>query len=215
MSEKGAVPRRRTITRLRQWSRVFLKRTAVTALALIFAAGAFANRNDIVEGNPTSPVKVLIYEDLQCSDCARFRALLDEKILPRYGSKVAFIHRDFPLGKHDWARASAIAARWVSEQSNELGITCRREMLAEQDNITSQNLKQWLIDFAYRNHVDPKGIVDSLSDQRLGSLVDQDRQAAVARGVTRTPTAFVGGQAFVETIIYEDLARALDAALAK
>ena len=37
----------------------------------------------------------------------------------------------------------------------------------------------------------------------------------MARGVERTPTVYVGGVAFVETIIYEDLARALDEALAK
>jgi protein-disulfide isomerase len=187
------------------------------ALVLIFTAGqcAAAARNDIMEGNPASPVRVLIYEDLQCSDCARFRVLLDEKILPKYGSKVAFVHRDCPLGKHEWARPAAIAARWVSEQSNELGITVRRELLSEQDSITSHNLKQWFIDFAYRNRLDPKGMVASLSDQRLGALVDQDRQAAVARGVTRAPTVYVGGVAFVETIIYDDLARALDEALAK
>jgi len=192
-------------------------KTAAALLALIFAAGhcASAARNDIVEGNPASPVKVLIYEDLQCSDCAHFRVLLDEKILPRYGSRVAFIHRDFPLGKHDWARPAAIAARWVSEQSNELGISVRRELLSEQDSITSQNLKQWFIDYAYRNHLDPKGIVDALSDQRLDALVDQDRQSAVARGISRTPTVYIGGVAFVETIIYDELARALDEALAK
>jgi protein-disulfide isomerase len=141
--------------------------------------------------------------------------LLDQRILPKYGSRVAFVHRDFPLGKHDWARPAAIAARWVSEQSNDLGISVRRELLSEQDNITSQNLKQWFVDYAYRNHLDPKGIVDSLSDQRLGALVDQDRQAAVARGVSRTPTVYIGGVAFVETIIYDDLALALDEALAK
>jgi protein-disulfide isomerase len=186
-------------------------------LVLMLVAGhfAFASRNDVMEGNPGSPVKVLIYEDLQCSDCARLRVLMDEKILPKYGSKVAFVHRDFPLGKHDWAVPAAIAARWVWEQSNELGIIVRREMLSEQDSINTHNLKQWLVDFAYRNHLDPKGIVDSLSDRRLGALVDQDRQSAVARGVSRAPTVFVGGQPFVETIIYDDLARALDEALAK
>ncbi len=121
----------------------------------------------------------------------------------------------FPLGKHDWARPAAIAARWVYEQSSQLGISVRRELLSEQDNINSQNLKQWFIDFAYRNHLDPKGIVDALTDQRLAALVDQDRQAAVARGLTHAPTVYVGGVAFAETIIYDDLARALDEALAK
>jgi len=191
-------------------------RITVVALALISAAGRVAAaHNDVMEGNPASPVKVLIYGDLQGGDCARFRVLLDQKLLPKYGSRVAFIHRDFPLGKHDWARQAAIAARWVYEQDSERGIGIRREILSEQDSITSQNLKEWLVDYAYRNHLDPKGIVASLSDQRLAALIDQDRQAAVARGVSQAPTAFVGGLAFAETIIYEDLARALDDALAK
>jgi protein-disulfide isomerase len=187
------------------------------ALTLILAAvpGAFANRTDVTEGNPGSPVKVLIYEDLQCSDCARLRTMLDEKILPRYGSRVAFIHRDYPLGVHEWARAAAIAGRWVYERDPRLGITYRRELLAEQNSITAQSLKPWLEEFASRNNLDRSGIVASLSDQRLATLVDQDRLAAAARGISKTPTAFVGGQSIVETIIYEDLARVLDEALAK
>lgn len=189
---------------------------AALALMLVASSGAGAfSRNDVVEGNPSSPVRVLIYEDLQCSDCARLAVLLDQKLLPKYGSRVAFVHRDFPLGKHEWAQPAAIAARWVYEQNPQLGITLRRELLAEQTSITLQNLKPWLLEFASRNNLDQKGILDSLSDQRLGTLVDQERQAAVARGISHTPTAFVGGQVFVETIIYEDLARALDEALAK
>jgi protein-disulfide isomerase len=184
---------------------------------LVIALGAClsAATRDVVEGNPSSPVKVIIYEDLQCGDCSQFATLLDQKILPRYGSKVAFIHRDFPLGKHDWARPAAIAARWVYEHNPELGLTFRRELISEQNNITLQNLKPWLLEFAARNNLDQKGILDSLTDSRLSALVDQDVQGGVARGVSHTPTAFVGGQAFVETIIYDDLARALDEALAK
>lgn len=169
----------------------------------------------VVEGNPASSVKVLIYEDLQCPDCARFEVLLEEKLLPRYGTRVAFVHRDFPLAKHDWARPAAIAARWVFEQDTRLGITFRRELMAEQASVTSQNLKSWLTEFATRNRIDPKGILDALNDKRLAIEVDQDLQGGVARGVSRTPTVYVGGQPFVETIVYDDLARAIDTAVAK
>src|SRR5579872_3797430 len=94
----------------------------------IMTVGMSAAPPGIVEGNPDSPVKVLIYEDLQCGDCANFGALLDEKLLSRYGSRVAFVHRDFPLGKHDWARPAAMAARWVWQQNSRLGIAFRREI---------------------------------------------------------------------------------------
>jgi protein-disulfide isomerase len=188
----------------------------LAGLALVAGSAAlFGMKSEIVEGNPSSPVRVVIYEDLQCADCRNLRALLDTKLLPRYGSRVAFVHRDFPLGKHDWARQAAVAARWVYLQNPQLGITFRRELMSEQDHITVANLKPWLLEFAARNDLDQKAMLDALNDARLNAMVDQDYQAAVARGISRTPTVIVDGQKLVETILYDDLARALDSELGR
>lgn len=181
----------------------------------VSCTAVFAMRNEVVEGNGTSPVRVTIYGDLQCADCTSLRTLLDEKLLPRYGGKVAFVHRDFPLAKHDWARAAAMAGRWVYEHNPELGIVFRREVLSEQDHITSQSLRPWLLEFAARNNLDQRGILDSLKDARLLALVEQDYQSGIARGVTRTPTVYVGNRSIVETIVYEDLAHLIDGELAR
>lgn len=192
-----------------------MKILAVLLAVLAGAASLSAARPEIVEGNPASPLRVVIYEDLQCSDCQNFRTLLDQKILPRYGSRVAFVHRDLPLPRHDWARAAAVAGRWVYEKNHELGVTFRREIMSEQNHLTAGNLSNWLLEFARRNNLDQKGIVDSLTDPRLLNLVDQDYLAGVARGVSHTPTVYAGGQIFSETIIYDDLARALDQELSR
>jgi protein-disulfide isomerase len=186
----------------------------VWMLAALVCLNMPAERRELAEGNPASPVKVVIYEDLQCGDCLNFRLLLDGKLLPKYGTRVAFVHRDFPLAKHDWARPAAIAARWVQEQNHGLAIVFRREIMSEQQHITAANLKPWIVEFAVRNDLDPKGMLHSLEDPRLNALVDQDYQGGVARGLARTPTVIVGGQKLVETIIYEDVARALDTELA-
>lgn len=175
--------------------------------------GYAGSRTDVVEGNPRSPLRVVIYEDLQCSECATFRTLLDEKILPRYGSRVAFVHRDFPLGRHDWARSAAIAGRWVYAQDPAAGITFRREIMAEQNSLTSATLQPWLQEFAGRYKLDPRGIVNALSDVRLATLVDQDLAAGSARGVSTLPAVFVGNQVFSGTVLEDDLAPALDEAL--
>ncbi len=179
-------------------------------LAVVACVNLSAVRRDLVEGNPASPVKVVIYEDLQCSDCQKLRSMLDQKLLPKYGKRVAFVHRDFPLGKHDWARSAAIAARWIDEQDPDLALVFRRELLSEQDHITTATLTPWIREFAERNKLDVSGVVYALNDKRLGALVDQDYQGGVARGIERTPTIIVGGQKFVEIILYEDVARALD-----
>jgi protein-disulfide isomerase len=187
---------------------------SVWILTALVCLNMLAERRELVEGNPASPVKVLIYEDLQCGDCLNFRLLLDAKLLPKYGTRVAFVHRDFPLAKHEWARPAAIAARWVQEQNHGLAIVFRREIMSEQQHITAANLKPWIVEFAVRNDLDPKGMLHSLEDPRLNAMVDQDYQGGVARGLARTPTVIVGGQKLVETIIYEDVARALDTELA-
>jgi len=190
----------------------------ILRVALFWAMAASvmtAARTDLVEGNPASPVKVIVYEDLQCGDCQTFRTMLDEKLLPKYGGRVAFQHRDFPLGRHEWARPAAIAGRWVAEQSTHLAVAYRRELLAQQNTMTLQALKQWLVEFAARNYLDQKGIVAALTDPRMIAAVDQDIQSAQGRGVTKTPTVFVGGIPFVETVVYDELARAIDDAIAR
>ncbi len=188
---------------------------ACLALVLAASGGATISRNDIVEGNLASPVRVIIYEDMQSGRGAQFQQMLEAKLLPKYRDKVLFVHRDFPLGRHDWALPAALAARWVFTQSNQLGIFVRRELLAQQNGINARNVKQWFIDYAYRNHLDPKAIVDAMSDKQIAAMVDQDIQGATARGVTTAPTVYIGGQAFVENIIYDDLARAIDEAIAR
>lgn len=172
-------------------------------------------RYDVTEGDPASAVKVVIYEDLQCGDCLTLRTMLDEKLIPKYGDRVVFQHRDFPLGRHDWARPAAIAARWVAEQSNQVAIIMRRELLSQQNSITLQNLQPWLREFAARHNLNEKGIVAALNDPRLAAIVDQDIQTGQGRGVTKVPTVFVGGVSFTETILYEDLAQAIEAAFPK
>ena len=65
---------------------------------------------------------MIIYEDLQCSDCANFQRILDDRLLPRYGRRVAFEHRDFPLAKHAWARKATVAGRFFDSIKAETGV---------------------------------------------------------------------------------------------
>lgn len=168
----------------------------------------------IIEGLADSPVRAVIYEDLQCPDCAAFRRMMDEKLLPKYGTKVAFVHRDFPLAKHAWARRAAIAARFFEERSAELGLAYRRETMATQEGATSENFNARLTAFAKAHGVDTAEAIAALSNPHYAQLVDQDYQDGVARGVVHTPTVFVNGQPFIETFSFEEISKGIDDALA-
>ena len=182
-------------------------------LTAVAAAGLSAQQS-LVEGPTESKVRVLIYEDLACPDCANFRQMMDEKLLPRYSAQVAFVHRDFPLSKHAWARKAAIAARYFEGIKPELGLAYRRHIMATIHETTTDNFNERLSQFARENDIDPRPALASLDDQRLAALVERDLQDGVARGVSKTPTVFVSGRAFVESFSESEISQAIDDALA-
>jgi len=181
------------------------------ALAL---TSTFAADQHLTEGAAQSPVQVIIFEDLQCPDCADFRKMLDETLLPRFGSTVRFEHRDFPLAKHAWARKAAIAARFFEETKPGLGLTYRKYSFSHLAEIHSEDFNDHLAEFAKAHGVDPKKALAALSDERLEALVEQDYQDGVARGIAHTPTVLVNGRPFVETFPVEDVAKAIESELA-
>lgn len=182
-------------------------------LLLIPLTGAGQERN--VEGAAASKVRVVIWEDLQCPDCAAFRRMMDEHLLPKYGSKAAFEHRDFPLPKHNWARQAAIAARHFDRLKPELGTRFRRYMLANLRETTLDNFEQRIREFAASNGADPDQAVAALNDVSLARRVEEDFQEGVARGIGRTPTVFVNGRPFIERFSIEEISKAIEEALAE
>jgi protein-disulfide isomerase len=188
-------------------------RRLLLAATLALTAGVLLGQH-LSEGAAQSPVRVLVYEDLQCPDCAVFRAMLDEQLLPRYAATVRFEHRDFPLAKHAWARKAAIAARFFEEAKPGLGLAYRKYAMANLRQITADSFNESLSQFAKDHGVDAAAAVASLTDARLAGLVEQDYQDGVARGIAKTPTVLVNGRPFIETFLFEDVAKAIDEELA-
>lgn len=182
-------------------------------LLVVLTGMALQAQPHLVEGKQDSPVRVVIYEDLQCSDCAEFRAMLDTRLLPEYEAKVAFEHRDFPLPKHKWARPAAIAARYFFNRNAALAVLWRQETMRAQAQITPENFGAHLAAFAKRNGVDPAAVEAALTDATLAEIVQKDYEEGVARGIAHTPTALVNGAPFIETFTFEEIAAAIGAAL--
>ncbi|MCX6620406.1 MAG: thioredoxin domain-containing protein [Acidobacteria bacterium] len=182
--------------------------------AVLLAAGLLpAAQPGLVEGNLKSTVRVVIYEDMQCSDCAHFRKMLDEELLPRYKATVAFEHRDFPLPKHDWARKAAAAARHFQSIEPQLNVRFRQFLFANLIKITGANFDQWLKKFARKERQDPVAALAAPGKPEYQQAVEKDYQEGVARGIAKTPTVLVNGQPFIETFQFEELAEAIEAEL--
>jgi protein-disulfide isomerase len=185
----------------------------LASVLLIAAAILGAAEKMPVEGNPSSPVRVVIYEDLQCPDCATFRQMLDHDLLPRYGAKVAFEHYDFPLPKHAWARKAAIASRALAEKSPELYVEWRRYALSHIKEITADNFNDKLLSWVKEHGANPVKIAQALDDKSFNDAVERDFQNGLARGVGKTPTVFVDGEPFIETFSLEEISAAISKAI--
>ncbi|MEO8131774.1 MAG: thioredoxin domain-containing protein [Bryobacteraceae bacterium] len=184
------------------------------ATALAFALPLFAIEElPLIEGNPKGLVRVVIYEDLQCSDCAAYRKMMDEQLLPKFASQVAFEHRDFPLPKHKWARQAAIAARFFATLKPDTAVAFRRETLAHLSTITPENFNAHLTEFAKAHDVDPARAIAALDEAWFAKLVEDDYQEGIARGISKTPTVFVDSEPFVESFSAEDISKTIQAAL--
>jgi len=70
-------------------------------------------------GGPASaPVLIVGYDDLECPYCAMLHASIFPLIQQRYGDKVHFVYKDFPLTQiHPWALRAAVDVNCLASQS--------------------------------------------------------------------------------------------------
>lgn len=64
-------------------------------------------------GNPSAPIKLIVYDDYECPACGQFYERTLRPMMDTYVAegKVYLVHRDFPLAMHQYSRQ---AARWVN-----------------------------------------------------------------------------------------------------
>jgi hypothetical protein len=199
----------------RLW-RALSGRIAALGLAagfILMSATAITAQELPVEGNPSSAVRVIEYEDLACGDCANYRTMLDEHLLPSFGDRVAFVHKDFPLPKHVWAARAAVAGRFFASKDAAIALAYRRYCLFNRYEITTDNFNEKLAAFASEHGLDPQEAVASLGNRDLQQLVNHDFREGVARGVSKTPTVYVAGKPFIEVFSVEEISAAIEKAL--
>lgn len=166
-----------------------------------------------VEGNPKSKTRVIVYEDLQCPDCASFGSALDQIILPRFGNTVAFEIRDFPLPKHSWARTAAIAARYFESIDPRIASDFRRRLRKSITTVTVNGFHRTLNEYCREKGIELASVSSALSDPKYANAVDADFREGIEAGVLKTPTVIVGKLRFVENIdidkLQEEIARSV------
>lgn len=160
-----------------------------------------------LKGSPNAPVVIVEFADFQCPYCRQEEGVL-KKVLAKYGDKVAFAFRDFPVSElHPLAGQAAEASRCAADQGD---YWIFHDMLMT-GQIDSLGIKQ----SAVALKLDQKQFDSCLAIGKFKDAVERDRQDADRLGVSGTPTFFINGIAVVGAQTEESLSGLIEQELAR
>jgi protein-disulfide isomerase len=181
---------------------------AVLALAASFAAGQ--DKASILKPPKGAAVAIVIFEDLECPDCARAAPLVEEASRTY---KIPVVRHDFPLPMHPWAWDAAILARYFDTHSKVLGNDFRDTVFRHQLEITKDTLRAFAEKYAAGHKIDLPFVVDP--EGKLAALVNADKNLGTQLALQHTPTLYVvsnkhSGTPFVEVVDRSQLFQLID-----
>jgi protein-disulfide isomerase len=166
---------------------------------------------DVLRPPKGSPVALVVFEDLQCPQCARAAPLL---VQASQTYKIPLVQHDFPLPMHNWSMNAAILARYFDTHSKAVGDAFRMYVFEHQREILPDNLRGFAEKFAAEHKVDLPFVVDPAG--KLNALVLADRDLGKTINLDHTPTIYVvtekkSGTPFVEVKDLSQLYATIDA----
>jgi protein-disulfide isomerase len=165
----------------------FIHIAAGLALALAPAASLAADGSSL-KPPPGARVAIVMFEDLECPDCARAYPVVWEAA-KKYNIPVVL--HDFPLNQHPWSFDAAVFARYFDSKSENLGDDFRGYIFQNQQQIDKGNLRQYVDKFANDNKTPIPFVLDP--DGQFKAKILADRQMGTQIGLQHTPTIFVVG----------------------
>ena len=202
--------------KLNRRAMIALAAAASAAMTPAFAQEEPAAPGDFSIGSPDAPVKIVEYASFTCPHCAHFHETVWADLKKNYidTGKVHFTLREVYFDRVGlWA---AMMARCGGDMRyfgiHDMLFAKQAEWMASQDPVA---IIDALKAIGVSAGMDAAAIDTCLNDQAMAeALVKQFETNMEADGVEGTPTVFVNGEK-VGNPSYEDLAAAIDAALAQ
>jgi len=146
-------------------------------------------------GTPGAPVVLVVFTDFQCPFCKDEAQMLRQNLISAYPKEVRLYFKDFPLSQiHPWAKSAAIAGRCVFRQNPAAFWDFHDWVYAHQTDITADNFKDKLLEFAKGKEIDTIQLSRCLESRDTESEVDRSIAEGKALGVRSTPTLFINGR---------------------
>ncbi len=187
-------------------------RKLASVIIILLAATLLAAAADTTVLKPPkgARVAIVVFEDLQCPDCARAWPLLQEAAKTY---KIPIVHYDFPLPQHNWSFEAAKYARYFDSKSPELGDEFRTQVFAHQIEITPGNLQAFAENFAKEHKTSLPFTLDPTG--QFEKKIRADYALGQRTGIQHTPTIYIvsntqRGKPFVEVVDRSQLYAMID-----
>jgi protein-disulfide isomerase len=179
---------------------ILIQQFALAAIVLLGSMAAWGADTSMLRPPKGAKVAIIVFEDLECPDCARAAPLLHDAA-KQYN--IPLVQRDFPLPMHPWSFDAAVNARFFDTKSAKLGDDYRSYIFQNQLQINKQNLRGMTERFADQQKVALPFVIDPNGD--LAAKVKADYQLGQRIPLDHTPTIYivsdtVRGQPFIEVV---------------
>jgi protein-disulfide isomerase len=160
----------------------------IAALMTISAGLAQAGDTSVLRPPEGSRMAIVVFEDLECPQCARVEPLLEDAVK---NYKIPLVRYDFSLPQHPWSFEAHVTARYFDTKSKQLGEEYRSWVFKNQNFITKMNVRGMSERFATEHHVTLPAFVDP--NGTLAAKVKEDYATGERVGIDHTPTIYVVG----------------------
>jgi protein-disulfide isomerase len=158
-------------------------------------------------GAADAKVTLVEFSDFQCPYCAR-AAEVTKQLRSRYGDKVRFVFRQFPLAFHQHAQAAAEAALAAHAQGKFWEF--HDKLFENQSQLGSEALS----DYAKQLGLDLKAFKSAVDQRTFSESVKADVKLGELTHVQGTPTLFINGKRVSDPTNLQVVAEAIDGELA-
>ena len=175
-----------------------------------------------MRGDANAPVKIVVFDDLECPFCARMHEQLFPATLDHYKGKISIAYKDFPLIEiHPWAMHAAVDSNCLFAQSNtaywnfvDYVHAHAADMGGAQHTLAQASTQ--LDELAVK-----QGQTDKLDATKLKACIDKQDDTGIrasmkegeSLGVNATPILFVDGEQIDGAVPTADVWKVIDRAL--
>jgi len=157
------------------------------------------SETDHILGDIKAPVQIIVYDDFECSFCAKYEETL-KKVREVFGDKVVIVYRHFPLRSNPNSYSAALVSECAGQQEKFWEMHDR--LFA--DNIGNKMTMEQFRTDAVELRLDMDKFDTCYSDEKGKAKIQADIDESKLIGVTGSPQTFVNGKPLPGAYPFED-----------